>query len=72
MLRQGQQVTHFLFSETPCPKSKENPKKRKEKIKILMNKETKTTQFPSETEDSTTIQTANKTKPKFSLKTESP
>jgi hypothetical protein len=38
----------------------------------LINKETKTTQFPSETEDSTTIQTANKTKPKFSLKTESP
>jgi hypothetical protein len=60
-----------IFSDTQCPKSRESPKKRKEKIRILMTKETKMTPCPSEIEGPTTKSTVKTTKPKSSPKTES-
>lgn len=51
-----------LFLEMLCLKLKENQKKRKEKTKIVMNKETKINLFISDRDDQsrTQIETRNK------------
>ena len=65
---------YFLtyFSEMPCPKSRENLKKRKEKIKTVTMNTMKTNPFPLGTEEVKTKTTGNTTIIKSFLKRESP
>jgi len=60
----------LIFLEMPCPISKENQKKRKEKIKIVIMNVTRTNPFPSDTGGSRTKWTKNTTIPRYFLNRE--